>query len=134
MYLNSVQIIGFVGKDPERRQARSNGAASWSPIAAASAWATKRSTSALSSPARRSASKKSTTISGWSALWIMIWDISIWRRAFWNRWKFPSAQRCYPRSRYILLPMSPGWTLRKLVDVGGLEPPTPCLQSRCSPS
>ena len=27
MYLNSVQIIGFVGKDPERRQARSNGAA-----------------------------------------------------------------------------------------------------------
>jgi single-strand DNA-binding protein len=27
MYLNSVQIIGFIGKDPERRQARSNGAA-----------------------------------------------------------------------------------------------------------
>jgi single-strand DNA-binding protein len=27
MYLNSVQIIGFVGKDPERRQARANGAA-----------------------------------------------------------------------------------------------------------
>lgn len=27
MYLNSVQIIGFVGKDPERRQARGNGAA-----------------------------------------------------------------------------------------------------------
>ena len=26
-YLNSVQIIGFIGKDPERRQARSNGAA-----------------------------------------------------------------------------------------------------------
>jgi single-strand DNA-binding protein len=26
MYLNSVQIIGFIGKDPERRQARSNGA------------------------------------------------------------------------------------------------------------
>ena len=24
--------------------------------------------------------------------------------------------------------------LRDLVDVGGLEPPTPCLQSRCSPS
>ncbi len=32
------------------------------------------STSALSSPARRSASKKFTTISGWSSLWIMIWD------------------------------------------------------------
>jgi single-strand DNA-binding protein len=27
MYLNSVQIIGFIGKDPERRHARSNGAA-----------------------------------------------------------------------------------------------------------
>jgi hypothetical protein len=22
----------------------------------------------------------------------------------------------------------------KVVDVGGIEPPTPCLQSRCSPS
>jgi hypothetical protein len=28
-----------------------------------------------------SASKKFMTISGWSALWIMIWDTSIWRRA-----------------------------------------------------
>ena len=27
MYLNSIQIIGFIGKDPERRQARGNGAA-----------------------------------------------------------------------------------------------------------
>jgi single-strand DNA-binding protein len=27
MYLNSVQIIGFIGKNPERRQARANGAA-----------------------------------------------------------------------------------------------------------
>ena len=26
MYLNSIQIIGFLGKDPERRQARANGA------------------------------------------------------------------------------------------------------------
>lgn len=26
MYLNSIQIIGFIGKDPERRQARGNGA------------------------------------------------------------------------------------------------------------
>jgi hypothetical protein len=24
--------------------------------------------------------------------------------------------------------MSPGWTRKVLVDVGGLEPPTPCLQ------
>ena len=27
MYLNSIQIIGFIGKDPERRQVRGNGAA-----------------------------------------------------------------------------------------------------------
>ena len=27
MYLNSIQIIGFLGKDPERRQVRGNGAA-----------------------------------------------------------------------------------------------------------
>ncbi len=27
MYLNSVHIIGFIGKDPERRQARANDAA-----------------------------------------------------------------------------------------------------------
>ena len=26
MYLNSIQIIGFVGQDPERRQAKGNGA------------------------------------------------------------------------------------------------------------
>jgi hypothetical protein len=26
--------------------------------------------------------------------------------------------------------MSPVWTLKRLVDVGGLEPPTPCLQIR----
>ena len=27
MYLNSIQIIGFLGKDPERRQVRGNGVA-----------------------------------------------------------------------------------------------------------
>jgi len=27
MYLNSIQIIGFLGRDPERRQVRGNGAA-----------------------------------------------------------------------------------------------------------
>src|SRR5256885_14866346 len=66
-------------------------------------------------PARRPASKKFTTIFGWSALWIMIWDTSIWRLACWNRWKIPSAQKCYPCSRYILLPMSPGRALKELV-------------------
>jgi hypothetical protein len=41
--------------------------------------------------------------SGWLALWIMIWDTSIWIRACWNRWKILSAQKCYPCSRYVLL-------------------------------
>jgi hypothetical protein len=40
----------------------------------------KRLTSAPSLLARRSASKKFTTISGSSALWIMIWVTSIWSR------------------------------------------------------
>ncbi len=73
-----------------------------SPAAAASVWAAKRLTSAKSLPARQSALKKFTTTSGWSALWIMIWDTSIWRRACWNRWKIPSAQKCYLCSRHIL--------------------------------
>ena len=34
----------------------------------------------------------------------------IWRLVCWNHWKIPSAQKCYLCSRYILLPMSPGWT------------------------
>jgi hypothetical protein len=29
---------------------------------------------------------------------------------FWNRWKIPSARKCYLCSRYILLLMSPGRT------------------------
>ena len=39
----------------------------------------KRSISAPSSPGKPSASRKCKTISGSSALWIMIWDTSIWR-------------------------------------------------------
>lgn len=39
MYLNSVQIIGFIGKDPERRQARGNGAAfTVLPVATQRSW------------------------------------------------------------------------------------------------
>jgi hypothetical protein len=40
----------------------------WSLVAAASVWAAKRSTSAKSSQARQSASKRCTTTSGWSVL------------------------------------------------------------------
>jgi hypothetical protein len=45
---------------------------------------------------------KCKTTSGWSALWIMIWAISIWRRGCSNRWKIRSAQKCYLCSRYIV--------------------------------
>jgi|SRR6516165_10747082 hypothetical protein len=31
----------------------------------------------------------------------------------WNRSKIPSAQKCYPCSRYKVLPMFPGWTIEK---------------------
>jgi transposase InsO family protein len=68
---------------------------SWSRAAAASVWETKRLTSARFLPVRPSASKKCTTISGWSALWIMIWDISIWRLGCSNHSKTRSAQKCY---------------------------------------
>jgi len=52
--------------------------------------------------ARRSASKKFTTISGSSASWIMIWAISISIRECWNRLTTRSARGCYLCSRYIL--------------------------------
>src|SRR5213082_1301525 len=50
-------------------------------------WAAKQLTSARSSPLRLSASGKSTTTSNWSALWIVIWDTSVWRLACRSRWK-----------------------------------------------
>jgi hypothetical protein len=45
----------------------------------------------------------------------MIWGTSIWRLACLNRSKIPSAQKCYPCSRYKVSPMSPGWTPRGFV-------------------
>src|SRR6201988_3693331 len=54
----------------------------------------------------------------------MIWDTSIWRLGCLNRSKIHSAQKCYPCLRYVVSPMSPGWTLKRLVGLGGLEPPT----------
>jgi len=61
----------------------------------------KKSISVRSLPDRPSASKKFTTTSGSSALWIMIWDTSIWRSRCSNRSKIPSAQKCYPCLRYV---------------------------------
>jgi hypothetical protein len=67
----------------------------------------KKSISARSSPVRPSASKKFTTTSGWLALWIMIWGTSIWKLGCSNRSKIRSARKCYPCSRYVVLPMFP---------------------------
>jgi hypothetical protein len=68
----------------------------------ASAWGTKKLTSARSLPARLSASKKFTMTSGWLALWIMIWGTSILRLECSNRLRTRSARDCYLCSRYIL--------------------------------
>jgi hypothetical protein len=92
-------------------------------IFAASAWPL---------PARRSESKRFRTISGWLALWSMIWDTSILRPACWNRSTTRSAQKCYPCSRYVASPMSPGrtvweWSGRKDLN---LRPPGPEPESQ----
>jgi hypothetical protein len=60
----------------------------------------KKSTSAGSSPARPSASNRSTTESGWPASWTMIWAISTMRHAGSNHSKTPSGRKCYPSLRY----------------------------------
>jgi hypothetical protein len=36
------------------------------------------------------------------SLWIMIWDISIWRLGCSNLSKIRSAQKCYPCLRYVV--------------------------------
>ena len=57
-----------------------------------------------------SASRKSTTASGSSASATTISDTSIWSRKPCNPSTTRSAQGCHPCLRYVLLPMSPGWT------------------------
>jgi hypothetical protein len=75
---------------------RSTTKLSWSRAVAASVWVTKKLISARSLLDRPSGSKRFTTTSGWSALWIMIWGTSIWRLACSNRSKIRSAQKCHP--------------------------------------
>src|ERR1700688_3036613 len=43
----------------------------------------------------------------------MIWATSIWKLGCSNRSKIRSAQKCYLCLRYVVSPMSPGWTDRK---------------------
>jgi integrase-like protein len=97
---------------------------SWLRIVAASVWARTKLISARSSLVRPWVSKKCTTTSGWSALWIMIWGTSIWRLGCSNRSKIRSARKCYPCSRYIVLPMCPVWTHGSVVGPLGFEPRT----------
>src|SRR5450432_2512421 len=40
----------------------------------------------------------------------MIWVTSIWKLGCSNRSKIHSAQKCYLCLRYVVSPMSPGWT------------------------
>ncbi len=73
-------------------------------------------------PVKPSASRKSTTASGSSALWITISVISIWRRKLCSPSTTPSGQKCYLCLRYILLPMCPVRTLRLWCEGGDLNP------------
>ena len=53
-------------------------------------------------PARRSASRRCTMISGWSALWFIIYVTLISRLGCSNRSTTPSARGCHLCSRYIM--------------------------------
>jgi hypothetical protein len=101
-----------------------------SPVAAASVSPARKLISARSLLVRRWASTKFTTLSGWSTLWIMIWNTSICILGCSNRWKIPSAQKCYPCVRYDLSPMCPGRTQKMLVGSPGFEPGTNGLIAR----
>ena len=56
-------------------------------------------------PARRSASRKSASTSGSSALWTMTGGILMMRRAAWNRLRIPFGGKCYPSARNEMSPM-----------------------------
>src|SRR6267154_1281732 len=60
----------------------------------------------------------------------MIWDTSIWRLGCSNRSKIRSAQKCYLCLRYVVSPMSPGRTSKRLVGANGFEPSTSWSRTR----
>jgi hypothetical protein len=80
--------------------------------------------------AQAAAPKKFVTTRGWSALWIAIWDTSIWKRECSNRTKISSAQKCYLCRRYVVLPMCPGRTQKEVVGAKGFEPSTSWSRTR----
>ncbi len=103
-----------------------------SPIAATSASIARRSTSPPYWPDRSLESRKSMTAFGSSASCTMIWDISTWNRGLCKPSTTRSARGCHPCVRYVLLPMSSVWTMRKLERAKGFEPSTPTLARLCS--
>jgi hypothetical protein len=79
-----------------------------SPTADVSASIAKKLISARRLRDRRSESKKSKKVFGWSALWITIWGTSTWRKKLCSLSTTLLAQTCYLSSRYVLLPMVSG--------------------------
>ena len=82
----------------------------------------------IQTPARNSASRKSTKAFGSSASCIMMLDTSTWSRKPCNPSTTRSARGCHPCLRYVPLPMSPGRTLLVLAELvlaerEGFEPP-----------
>jgi integrase-like protein len=67
----------------------------------------KKINSARSSRVRRSGSRRSKKVFGWSALWITISATSIWRKKLCSLSTTLLAQKCYLCSRYVLSPMCP---------------------------
>ena len=59
-------------------------------------------------------------------------DTSIWSGSPCNPSTTRSARGCHPCLRYVLLPMSPGWTNTMLARRKGFEPLTPRFEVWCS--
>ena len=76
-----------------------------SPPVDASAMRNGRSISVRCLPARRSASRKSASAFGSSALWTMTWVTLTTRRAAWNRSRIPFGGKCYPCARNEMSPV-----------------------------
>jgi transposase InsO family protein len=84
----------------------------------------RRSTSPSCWPARNSVSRRSTRAFGSSASCTTIWDTSTWNKGPCNPSTTRSARGCHPCLRYVLLPMSSGWTYRRMERRAGFEPAT----------
>ncbi len=109
-------------------------ARSSSPLAAASACIARRSTSQPSSLGKSSASRRSTTAFGSFPSCTMISATSTWSNAPCNLSTTRSARGCHPCLRYVLLPMSPVWTIEKWCPGAELNHRHRDFQSRALPT